>query len=59
MFEECLRRDFRPDIVTEMTPAHDPLAYIPAGLTAEQAEVARAEIATAISSGRESPWCGS
>ena len=43
VFEECLRRDFRPDIVTEMTPAHDPLAYIPAGLTAEQAEVARAE----------------
>jgi urocanate hydratase len=43
VFEECLRRDFRPDIVTEMTPAHDPLAYIPSGLTAEQAEVARAE----------------
>jgi urocanate hydratase len=43
VFEECLRRDFWPDIVTEMTPAHDPLAYIPAGLTAEQAEVARAE----------------
>ena len=43
VFEECLRRDFRPDIVTEMTPAHDPLAYIPSGLTAEAAEVARAE----------------
>ncbi len=41
VFEECLRRGFRPDIVTEMTPAHDPLAYIPTGLTAEQAEVAR------------------
>jgi urocanate hydratase len=43
VFEDCLRRDFRPDIVTEMTPAHDPLAYIPAGLTAEEAEVARAQ----------------
>ena len=43
VFEECLRREFRPDIVTEMTPAHDPLAYIPTGLTAEQAELARSE----------------
>ena len=41
IFEECLRRGFRPDVVTEMTPAHDPLAYIPTGLTAEEAEVAR------------------
>ena len=59
VFEECLRRDFRPDIVTEMTPAHDPLAYIPTGLTAEEAEVARARIATATSSGLASRWCGS
>ncbi|HWK27927.1 MAG TPA: urocanate hydratase [Solirubrobacter sp.] len=42
VFEACLERDFRPDIVTEMTPAHDPLAYIPSGLTAEQAEAERA-----------------
>jgi urocanate hydratase len=41
VFEECLERGFRPDIVTEMTPAHDPLAYIPAGFTAEEAEDAR------------------
>lgn len=41
VFEECLRRDFRPDVVTEMTPAHDPLAYIPTGFTAEAAEQAR------------------
>ncbi|MGH3598860.1 MAG: urocanate hydratase [Pseudonocardiaceae bacterium] len=41
VFEECLRRDFRPDVVTEMTPAHDPLAYIPAGFTATEAETAR------------------
>lgn len=37
VFEECLSNDWRPDIVTEMTPAHDPLAYIPVGYTVEQA----------------------
>jgi urocanate hydratase len=42
VFEECLRRGFRPDVVTEMTPAHDPLAYIPTGFTAAEAEDARA-----------------
>lgn len=41
VFEDCLLRGFRPDVVTEMTPAHDPLAYIPSGMTAEQAEVER------------------
>jgi urocanate hydratase len=41
VFEECLRRDFRPDIVTDMTPAHDPLAYIPAGYTVEGANELR------------------
>jgi urocanate hydratase len=42
VFEACLQRGFRPDVVTEMTPAHDPLAYIPTGLTAEEAEGERA-----------------
>jgi urocanate hydratase len=42
VFEELLARDFRPDIVTDMTPAHDPLAYIPSGFTAVEAEAARA-----------------
>jgi urocanate hydratase len=41
VFEECLERGFRPDILTEMTPAHDPLAYIASGYTAETAEEAR------------------
>lgn len=41
VFEACLARDFRPDVLTEMTPAHDPLAYIPPGLTAEAADEAR------------------
>jgi urocanate hydratase len=37
-----LRRGFRPDIVTDQTSAHDPLAgYIPAGLTLEDAATLR------------------
>ncbi len=28
---------FMPDIITDMTPAHDPLSYVPAGLTVEEA----------------------
>jgi urocanate hydratase len=43
VFEELLARDFRADIVTDMTPAHDPLAYIPSGFTALEAEAARAQ----------------
>jgi urocanate hydratase len=35
---ELLRRGFAPDIVTDQTSAHDPLAgYVPAGLSLEQA----------------------
>lgn len=41
VFEECLRREWRPDIITEMTPAHDPLSYIPSGFTVDQAEALR------------------
>ncbi len=37
VFEQCLQRGERPDIVTDMTPAHDPLAYVPQGFTLEQA----------------------
>jgi urocanate hydratase len=42
IFEYCLDNGVRPDIVTEMTPAHDPLAYIPVGYTPEQADEFRA-----------------
>ena len=28
---------FMPDIITDMTPAHDPLSYVPAGLTVDEA----------------------
>ena len=38
LFEYALEHDFRPDVVTEMTPAHDPLAYVPIGHTVLEAE---------------------
>lgn len=41
LFEHCLDTGFRPDAVTEMTPAHDPLAYIPVEYTVDQADELR------------------
>ncbi|MDP2271301.1 MAG: urocanate hydratase [Archangium sp.] len=39
---ELVRRGFKPDLVTDQTSAHDPLAgYIPAGMTLEQAAALR------------------
>lgn len=32
---------FMPDIITDMTPAHDPLSYVPAGLTVDEARELR------------------
>lgn len=32
---------FRPDIITDMTPAHDPLSYIPPSLTVDEARELR------------------
>lgn len=32
---------FAPDIITDMTPAHDPLSYVPEGLTVEEARELR------------------
>jgi len=37
VFPELLRRNIIPDVVTDQTPAHDPLSYIPAGLSVEEA----------------------
>ncbi|MDX6503301.1 MAG: urocanate hydratase [Gaiellaceae bacterium] len=34
---DLARRGFRPDVATDQTSAHDPLAYIPAGLSLEDA----------------------
>ncbi|MEO8476531.1 MAG: urocanate hydratase, partial [Actinomycetota bacterium] len=41
---ELVRRDWRPDIVTDQTSAHDPLGgYVPGGLTLDEAAVLRRE----------------
>ena len=37
IFPELAGRDFPIDVVTDQTPAHDPLSYIPAGLTPDDA----------------------
>ena len=47
LFEYCLEHDFRPDVVTEMTPAHDPVAYVPVGYTVTEAEKLRRQDRTA------------
>lgn len=38
---ELVARKITPDIVTDQTPAHDPLSYVPAGLSLEEAEKLR------------------
>jgi urocanate hydratase len=37
VFPELVRRGFVVDVVTDQTPAHDPLSYIPTGLSPEDA----------------------
>jgi urocanate hydratase len=37
VFPELVRRDIIPDVVTDQTCAHDPLMYVPNGLTLEEA----------------------
>ena len=36
-FEQAIAMGFRPDVVTEMCPCHDPISYIPSGFDAVQA----------------------
>ena len=36
-FEALLEKGWRPDVITEMCPCHDPLAYIPVGYDSETA----------------------
>jgi urocanate hydratase len=43
VFPEILRRGVVPDVVTDQTPAHDPLSYVPAGMSLEEAERLRDE----------------
>jgi urocanate hydratase len=52
---ELAARQFDVDIVTDQTPAHDPLSYVPAGLTPEDAaELRLDEPGTYIRRARES-----
>lgn len=37
VLEEAKAKGFMPDIITDMTPAHDPLSYIPKGMSVEEA----------------------
>lgn len=43
IYEEVLKSDFRPDIVSEMCPCHDPISYIPSGYTPQEADKLRIE----------------
>ena len=55
MLPALARRDFDIDIVTDQTPAHDPLSYIPAGLSPDDAQELRLdEPDTYIGRARES-----
>lgn len=38
LHDKLIKEGIVPDIVTDQTPAHDPLAYVPAGLSLEEAE---------------------
>ena len=42
LFPAALEMGWLPDIISEMCPCHDPLSYIPAGLTPEEAAELRA-----------------
>ncbi len=41
IYPEMLRQGVRISVVTDQTPAHDPLSYIPSGLTLEEAQELR------------------
>jgi urocanate hydratase len=43
VFPELARRGIIPDVVTDQTPAHDPLMYVPRGLSVWEAEGLRAK----------------
>jgi urocanate hydratase len=55
IFPELLRRNVAIDVVTDQTPAHDPLSYVPAGLSPDDAaELRLDEPDTYIRRARES-----
>lgn len=41
VYPELVRRGVTPDIVTDQTPAHDPLSYVPRGLSLKEADELR------------------
>lgn len=41
VLREAWESGFMPDIITDMTPAHDPLSYIPLGYSVDEAEELR------------------
>ncbi len=41
VYPELVRRGITPDVVTDQTPAHDPLMYVPRGVSVEEAEELR------------------
>ena len=41
VYRQILDAGIVPDVVTDQTPAHDPLSYVPAGLSLEEAEALR------------------
>ena len=41
VYPELVRRGVVPDVVTDQTPAHDPLSYVPAGLSVAESEELR------------------
>lgn len=44
VYEEILKRDFKIDVITDQTSAHDPLnGYVPEGLSLEEADKLREE----------------
>ncbi len=43
VFPEIARRGIVPDVVTDQTPAHDPLMYVPKGMSVYEAEELRAK----------------
>ena len=41
IYWQLYKEGFKPDVVTDQTPAHDPLSYVPSGLSVEEAEELR------------------
>ena len=58
IYPELVKRGITPDVVTDQTPAHDVMMYVPIGLNVEQAEELRKRNQTphSIKNALCSPW---